>query len=265
MIKIIDPHSHMFSRTTGDYARMAQANIKVVVEPSFWLGSERQYAESYWDYFHHLITFEAKRAEKFGIKHFTFVGINAKEANAKKIALKAISGLSKYMNQPTVLGIGEIGFDKITDAEEDVFRRQLALAEENKLPVIIHTPHQDKPKGTERICKIIEDMKLTKEKIVVDHNTEETIGITKGLKGVWAGHTIYPTKLSPERVIKILRKYGTDKMLINSSADWDDSDPLAVPKTVEVMKKEGFSEAEIRQVVYDNPVAFFKQSPAFKI
>ncbi|MEK7448537.1 MAG: TatD family hydrolase [Planctomycetota bacterium] len=263
MIEIIDPHIHMFSRTTDDYEKMVQANIKVIVEPSFWLGSDRQFAESYWDYFQHLITFESKRAANYGLKHFCTVGVNPKEANNKEIALKAIGGLAKFINQPGVVGVGEIGFDKITAAEEEIFRRQLALAEENKLPVIIHTPHQNKLKGTERICKIIEEMKLTHERIVIDHNTEETIETTKSLKNIWAGHTIYPTKLSPERATTILKKYGTERMLINSSADWGPSDPLAVPKTASVMAREGFSEPEILKVVYTNPLTFFKQSPHF--
>lgn len=83
--------------------------------------------------------------------------------------------------------------------------------------------------------------------------------------GVWAGHTIYPTKLSPQRAVNILKQYGTDRMLVNSSADWGPSDPLAVPRTVKLMQKEGFSEQEIKKVVYDNPRAFFSQCERFKV
>jgi hypothetical protein len=61
-------------------------------------------------------------------------------------------------------------------------------------------------------------------------------------------------------MVEIFRKFGTDKMLINSAADWGVSDPLLVPKTVQVMRKEGIDEEEIAKVVWDNPIGFFAQS-----
>ncbi|MCY2929026.1 MAG: hydrolase TatD, partial [Planctomycetota bacterium] len=35
---IIEPHIHMYSRTTDDYQAMYAAGIRACVEPSFWLG-----------------------------------------------------------------------------------------------------------------------------------------------------------------------------------------------------------------------------------
>jgi hypothetical protein len=57
-----------------------------------------------------------------------------------------------------------------------------------------------------------------------------------------------------------MKKYGTDKILINSSADWGISDPLSVPKTALEMRSNGFSEKEIDKVLFLNPNNFFKQS-----
>ena len=34
----IDPHVHMVSRTTDDYARMAVAGCVAITEPAFWAG-----------------------------------------------------------------------------------------------------------------------------------------------------------------------------------------------------------------------------------
>jgi predicted metal-dependent TIM-barrel fold hydrolase len=262
-VKIIDPHIHMFSRTTDDYERMSLSGIVAVVEPAFWLGSDRKHPESFLDYFEHLCTFEHNRAARFGIKHFCTVGINPKEAR-NPAAMPAVKMMGEYLRRENVVAIGEIGLDLNTPAEEEVLRAQLEIAEKNKMPVVIHSPHTNKPKGVERICRIVEDMKVTRERIVIDHNTEETIEMSRAV-GTWCGHTIYPTKLSPERAVAILQKYGTDRMLINSSADWAESDPLSVPKAVRVMRKVGFTEDQVRNVVLDNPVAFYSHSPAFKI
>ena len=48
---IVEPHVHMLSRTTDDYTAMYNAGIRCVVEPSFWQGSNRRHAGTFFDYF----------------------------------------------------------------------------------------------------------------------------------------------------------------------------------------------------------------------
>ena len=81
---------------------------------------------------------------------------------------------------------------------------------------------------------------------------------------MWAGLSVYPiTKLSPERVMNIVKKYGTDRIMVHSAADWGISDPLSVPLVAREMRKEGFSNSEIERVTFYNAYDFFKQSPRF--
>src|SRR5262245_48334352 len=81
----IDPHIHMISRVTDDYQRMAYAGCAAVTEPAFWAGFDRGSAEGFRDYFRHLVEVEPKRAALFGIRHFCWLCINAKEAENVKI------------------------------------------------------------------------------------------------------------------------------------------------------------------------------------
>lgn len=264
-MRIIEPHIHMFSRTTDDYYKMAAAGIEAVIEPAFWLGSDRTSVSSYTDYFDHLLNVESARAAKYGIQYFACIGINPKEANNIPLAYEVLEVLERYLNKERVVALGEVGFDKITDTEEEVFRRQVRIAKKINVPILIHTPHQNKKVGTERIIKIIQEEKLDPNMVLIDHNTEETIKISKDT-GAWCGMTIYPiTKLSSERAVRILQQYGTEKMLINSSADWGYSDPLLVPKSAVEMRMAGFSRVEIEKVVFNNPYTFFKQSPKFTL
>jgi len=53
---------------------------------------------------------------------------------------------------------------------------------------------------------------------------------------------------------------GTDRIMANSAGDWGKSDPLAVPAFIQEMKRRGHPEAAIQKIVYDNPLAFFRQS-----
>jgi len=262
-MRIIEPHIHMFSRTTDDYYMMAASGIECVVEPAFWLGSDRTSVSSCTDYFEHLINAESARANKYGIEYFTCIGLNPKEANNLTLANEVVDSVEGFLQRDKVVGVGEIGFDLITDAEEEIFRRQLKLADKYKMPALVHTPHQNKRVGTEKLINIIKEENVDLSRTLVDHNTEETIAMTLD-SGVWAGLTVYPiTKLSSERAVQIIRKYGTDRIMINSSADWGYSDPLLVPKTVANMRLAGFSREEIEKVVFHNPYNFYKQSPKF--
>ncbi|KHE93978.1 MAG: putative hydrolase [Candidatus Scalindua brodae] len=102
-MRIIEPHIHMFSRTTDDYYMMAAAGIECVVEPTFWLGSDRTSVSSCTDYYEHLITVESARAIKYGIDYFTCIGHNAKEANNLTLANEVVDNLEPYLQRDRVV------------------------------------------------------------------------------------------------------------------------------------------------------------------
>ena len=253
----------MYSRVTDDYEKMALSGVKTVIEPSFWLGQERTSAKTLLDYWEYIISFERKRALEFGINHYCAISVNPKEANNVQFANESLEGIEKFLQREGVVALGEIGFDDMTKQEEDVFKRQLMLAEELKMLVIIHTPHLNKLEGTKRTFELIKECGCTESRIIVDHNTEETIELSLS-HDVMSGITVYPyTKVSPVRAVNILKKFGTDRILINSSADWGESDPLSVPKTALQMEKESFSEKDIEKLLFHNPNNFFKQSSKY--
>ncbi len=259
-MRIFEPHIHMFSRTTDDYERMALAGIEGVLEPAFWLGQPRTSVQTFKDYFDTLLGWERFRASQFGIRHYCTMALNPKEANDDRLNDDVVALVEEYVDKDGVVGVGEIGFDDMTPTEERIFAAQLDIAKRKDLPVLIHTPHRDKKRGTIRSIEVVRDSGIAPEKVLVDHNNEETTPITKE-SGCWAGFSIYPnTKMTPDRMVEIFRRYGTEKMIINSAADWGVSDPLLVPKTVLTMRKAGIDDEETQKVVWDNPIDFFAQS-----
>jgi uncharacterized protein len=259
-MKMFDPHIHMTSRTTDDYQAMADAGIAAVIEPAFWLGQPRTHAGSFEDYFLSLVGWERFRASQFGIKHFCTMGMNPKEANQTELADAVLALLPTYLEKEGVVGVGEIGYDDMTPGEDRVFRRQIELAIDADLPILIHTPHRDKLRGTERTIAVLKEMGARPEHVLIDHNTEETLPLTLD-GGYWAGHSIYPkTKMDEPRMVALVQRYGSERMIINSAADWGVSDPLKVPKTVKAMLAAGIPEAAVETIVWHNPVQFFAQS-----
>lgn len=264
-MRIFEPHIHMYARTTNDYEAMARAGIEVIVEPAFWLGETRKYAGTFFDYFDHMLNYEHTRAARYGIQQYVTIAMNPKESNNWDLACEVLEEMPRYLNHPNVVAVGEIGFDAINPTEEEFFIRQVELSREFQLPLLIHSPHLNKREGIEKMFQILKEMNYDMNKVLMDHNTEETTGMSKQA-GAWCGHTVYPiSKLSPERMANILQEHGFEKMMVNSAADWGPSDPLMVPYTIDELRRRSVAETEIQKLVWDNPVHFFSQSGRMKL
>jgi predicted metal-dependent TIM-barrel fold hydrolase len=263
----IDPHIHMISRVTDDYQRMAQCGCVAVSEPAFWAGFDRGSAEGFRDYFRHLTEVEPKRAAQFGIQHYSWLCINAKEAENVRLSRAVIALIPEYLDRPNVLGIGEIGLNKNTPNEATVFQEHVDLAMRTNELMLIHTPHlEDKFKGTRMIIDMLTgDHRVNPERVLIDHVEEHTVRLALD-NGFWCGMTLYPTtKCTPQRAVDILEMVGPERLMVNSAGDWGPSNPLAVPEFIQEMKRRGHAEEVIHHVVYDNPLTFFRQSPRWQL
>jgi uncharacterized protein len=256
----IDPHAHMISRTTDDYEQMARAGVVAVIEPAFWIGQARTNAGSYTDYLSHILGFERFRAGQFGIRHYCCIGLNSKEANNEPLAEAVMEMLPGFAVKESVVAIGEIGYDEQTHLEERYFHLQLDLTGDLDLPVMIHTPHRDKKRGTSRSMDVIIEHKIDPSRVVIDHVNEETVKEVKD-RGFWAAFSIYPeSKMTAERMFEMVRHYGPERLIVDSACDWGVSDPLSVPKTAKLLAERGIPENEIHTVTYLNALAAYGQS-----
>lgn len=250
----------MIARVTDDYERMALAGVEAVVEPAFWLGAPRTNVGTFIDYFELIISWETQRAKMFGIDHFTCIAMNPREANNVPLCKDVLPVVEKFCQRETCVAVGEIGFDRQTDEEEAAIRAQLKLGKKHDMPVMVHLPHQFKKIGTERTLKVVVEEGMNPGKMLLDHNTEETMPLYEGTK-FWRGITVYPiTKVSVERAANMVEQYGVERLLINSACDWGVSDPLSVPKVVLELVKRGYPRDKIEQLVFRNPIEFFGQS-----
>lgn len=259
-LQFIDPHVHMTSRTTDDYEAMAAAGVVAIIEPAFWLGQPRTQVGSFQDYFSSLVGWEPFRASQFGIKHYCTIGLNSKEANNEPLAEAVMELLPLYLQKENVVAIGEIGYDDQSPAEDKFFRAQLELAKEMGMSVQVHTPHRDKKAGTIRSMEVCLEHGLDPSDVVIDHNNEETVKEVLD-RGFWAAFTIYPkTKMGNERMVEVVRRYGSERIIVDSSADWGVSDPLAVPKTAGLMLRRGIDRADVEATCYGNALAAFSKN-----
>ncbi len=266
MISYIDPHIHMVSRTTDDYKRMALAGCVMVSEPAFWAGFDRSGPEGFRDYFRQLTTYEPNRARDHGIAHYSWLCINAKEAEDVALSRAVIGLIPEFLDRPNVLGIGEIGLNKNTRNEATVFVEHLDLAARTDELVLVHTPHlADKYQGTRMILDILRgDGRIAAGRVCIDHVEEHTMRLALDA-GHWVGMTLYPiTKCTPARAADMVETFGAERVMVNSAGDWGHSDPLAVPEFIYEMRRRGHDEALIRKLVFENPLSFFSQCARFQ-
>ncbi|MER9227049.1 TatD family hydrolase [Mesorhizobium sp. M0664] len=260
----IDPHAHMISRSTNDYEAMARAGVVAVIEPSFWLGQPRTNLGSYLDYLSTILGFEKFRAGQFGIRHYCCIGLNPKEANNESLAEAVLDALPAFAVKEGVVALGELGYDEQTAQEDKCLRIQIDLAIELDLPIMIHTPHRDKHRGTLRTMDVLAEHGFNPGRCVIDHNTEDTVRDVLD-RGYFAAFSIYPhTKMGNERLTEIVRAYGPECIIVDSACDWGVSDPLAVPKTAALMAQRGIASEAIRKVTYDNALAVYGLSGAMQ-
>jgi predicted metal-dependent TIM-barrel fold hydrolase len=259
-MRFFDPHIHMTSRTTDDLEAMARAGVRAIVEPAFWLGQPRTQVGSYIDYFNSLLGWERFRAAQFGIAHYCAIGLNSKEANNEKLAREVLELIPYYALKEGVVAVGEIGYDEITAAEERAYQWQLDFAARHDMVVMVHSPHRDKKNGIRRSLAVAAECRQPMAKLVIDHNNEETVRDVLEA-GAWAAFTIYPhTKMGSERMVEIVRQYGPERIIVDSSADWGVSDPLSVPRTAALMLERGIAREWVEKVTWQNALDAYAQS-----
>jgi predicted metal-dependent TIM-barrel fold hydrolase len=266
-MEYIDIHSHMGSRTTDDYEQMALTGCVALTEPAFWAGYDRGSAQAFRAYFEQLTDFEPKRAAKYGIKHFTWLCLNPKEADDRALAADVLPLIPEYLDRSNVIGIGEIGLNRVTRNELATMVDHIDLAMQYDQIILVHTPHlEDKYKGTKVIVDTMAaDRRIRPSRVLIDHAEEHTMPMIQEA-GFWAGITLYPqTKVSPGRAVDMIEIFGSDKICVASACDWGPSVPTAMAHFVLEMRRRGHPDRLIRKIVYENPIEFLSQSPKFEL
>jgi len=257
----------MTSRTTDDYQQMALAGCLALADPAFWAGYDHASPAVFADYFERLTDFEPKRAARYGIQYYTWLCLNPKEAEDRSLAAQVLPMIPGYLDRPNVLGIGEIGLNRVTRNELATFSEQVDLAIRYRQMILVHTPHlEDKYKGTQLILDALSaDGRGDSGRIKIDHVEEHTIGpVLSG--GYWAGITLYPmTKTSHSRAVYMIEIYGPERICVSGACDWGPSDPIAIPKFALEMRRRGHAPEVIEKVIYHNPVQFLSQSSNFRV
>ena len=250
---MIDSHMHADSRSSEDFEIMYNSGVDVAITCSYYPYKLRS-AECLLNHFDRIRKFDTKRAQSYGLKLEVALGIHP--ANANLTYEPVLEELKNLILDKKIKIIGEIGLDKNTPQEQEIFRKQMELADELKTKVIIHTPRKNKAEVLEDIVKIVDET-INPNLVVIDHINSNVVGRLID-KNYMLGLTVQPQKMDVSEGVSILDNYGFDNFLLNSDISNKPSNPLSVPETFRTLEKLDYKKSDINKVSFKNAVNFFK-------
>lgn len=244
---------HADSRSGEDFRDMYLAGIDTAITCSFYpykIDNELILL----NHLNRILELDTRRAAEHGLDLKVALGIHPANTQVKPDII--YENLYKWIENDQIVAIGEIGLEDLTDAELDIFKKQLDIADETDSKVIIHTPRKNKAEVLKVILDIV-PQHLNENQAVIDHINQDTINEVID-KNYMIGLTVQPQKLTNEDAIAILDEYGFDNFLLNSDMSNKPSDVLSVPKTIRELKRLGYEESQIEKVAHKNAQEFFK-------
>ena len=262
-MKLIDPHLHIDSRPREDLALMATAGITAVITMTYYPHLNLSItSQTLLDSFERAIKFETWRGKQELID--VYVGVALNPVNIPPDYDKVLEVIPRYIAEERVVAMGEIGLDPGSQTcpdlacQREIVRAQLKIAREHGMPVVFHTPHLDKEAWVEQYLEFIAQEKVEPSNVVIDH---ADASITKKVFdfGCNVGITVQPWRgLGPQDAAKILKDCDLGRVLIDSDCVITrPSDSLSVPKAALEMRRIGFSEDDIKRVMFENPMRIF--------
>lgn len=262
-MQMIDPHIHIDSRTREDLSLMATAGITAVVALTYYPHLHLPVtAQTLFNLFERHINFETWRGKQELID--VHVGIALNPVNIPPDYDKVLEAIPKYIAEGKIVAIGEIGLEPGSktcpelNRQKEILRAQLKIVRKYGLPVVFHTPHLDKETWVEQYLDLIAQEKVNPGRVVIDHADASVMKRIFDF-GCNVGITVQPWRgMRPQDAATILKDCNLDSVLIDSDCNGTVlSDSLSVPKTALEMKRIGFSEDDIKRVVFENPVRIF--------
>lgn len=249
---MIDSHIHADTRPYEDFERMAVAGIKKAVtcahDPL-----KMSTSAVVLDHINRIMENDTKRAGENGLELYSAIGVHPRSiCKDYDVVIKKIPEL---IEDKRVVAIGEIGLETTSNNEVAAFKKQLALAQDLGVKVIIHTPRTHKIEVTMVTASIIEE-NIDTSLVLIDHVDNSIIDRVKDFEGI-IGLTVQPHKMTSDEAVELMDSYGYDKFVLDSDLSSSPSDPLSVPKTVHKLRKAGVESKNIKKVSYNNAAKFF--------
>jgi predicted metal-dependent TIM-barrel fold hydrolase len=200
-----------------------------------------------------------RRLRRQGLAAFAALGVHPRRIPLRGLEA-LLAELPHALGAPEVAAVGAIGLAEGGEHEERVLARQLELARELRLPVLVEAPWRGKERMTKRLLAALREAELEPAKVLVVGADERTVrairacGYLAGLPLSAAGARGRADGL--DAAVAVVRALGPEGLVLTSDAGVGGGDLLALPRAADRLARAGLSEAVVRRVCGGNAVAF---------
>lgn len=203
-----------------------------------------------------LVVRHLPRLERYGIRAFAALGIHPR-AIPRRGVNAVLSAIPGFCRGGKVVAIGEIGLEHGGEVEEEVLAAQLELSRTLNLPVIATTPAADKEKVTRQLLNLLRETELPPAKVLVANAAGKTVKPILAC-GHWASLSLHPDELRAERAVALIRKLGSERLVLAADVGDRPGDILALPRAVHLLAKARLSTPVMKKVAKENASAFLR-------
>ncbi len=186
-----------------------------------------------------------RRLRRDGLMAWAALGVHPSRIPWRGLE-ELLAELPDLLGRPEVVAIGEIGLEEGGGREEEVLARQLELARELRLPVVVRAPRKDAVRLTRRILVMLREAELEPDRVLVGHVDARTVRMVRAC-GYRAGLWLSAGPGAVEAAVRLVRSLGADGLVLGSSAG-EGGDLLALPRAADRLARAGLSEAVVRRV-----------------
>jgi uncharacterized protein len=255
-LELFDAHIHPEGLTDVDLESLRFFGTTAALVTAHHAPREAK-AQSILAHFDDVVRVQLRRLEKTGIRGFAALGVHPRCLPRRGLS-EVLSALPSYFRGGRVVAIGEIGLHRGGEFEEEAFSEQLLLARQLKLPVLVHTPHKDKARITRRTLQLLRASGVPAPSVLVDHADGSTVRLIQEC-GHTAGLTVHPAELKAERAVALVRKLGSERLVLNTDSGDGAGDITALARTANLMRKTKLSEDVVERVCHSNALEFVRR------
>jgi predicted metal-dependent TIM-barrel fold hydrolase len=203
----------------------------------------------------------ARRLRRARLAGYAALGIPPRAIPARGLEA-LLAELPDALGRPEVAALGAVGLHHATPLEERVFLRQLELARELRLPVLVAVPALGRERITRRTLALLRDAGLAPGQALLAGADERTVRAVRAcghLAGLSLSHGAGPDAV--DEAVKVVSALGPEGLVLGSDAGLSGGDLLALPRAADRLSRAGLSDGVVRRVCAANAVSFLRVDP----
>lgn len=203
----------------------------------------------------------ARRLRRTGLAAYAALGIPPRRIPARGLEA-LLAELPVALGGREVAALGAVGLHEGTPLEERVLLRQLELARELRLPVLVAVPARGRERLTRRTLSLLQDTGIAPGQALLAGADERSVRAIRAC-GHLAGLSL-SSDAGPDAVdaaVALVAALGPEGIVLGSDAGLSGGDLLALPRAADRLSRAGLSDAVVRRVCAANAIAFLKVDP----